>query len=143
MEDSRAPDDPPRLPVVRTPPGEASDPVDRAVLATLVLAFAPVHKAALGGAVGITLGALVLTLTAYHLLAQPEPAPDLRLLNQYFFGYAVSWPGAFIGGFWAAVVGYVAGWFLAFLRNLSAATILFMIRTRAELEQTRDFLDHI
>jgi hypothetical protein len=35
------------------------------------------------------------------------------------------------------------GWFLAFCRNLLLAVKLFVVRTRAELSQTRDFLDHI
>jgi hypothetical protein len=35
------------------------------------------------------------------------------------------------------------GWFVAFCRNLAIATSIFITRTRAELSQTRDFLDHI
>jgi hypothetical protein len=114
-----------------------------AVEAALVLAFAPVHKTALGAAVGVTLGALVLAVTLFHLLARPARAPELGLLVQYFYGYSVSWHGALVGAFWGGGVGFVAGWFLAFLRNFTAASWLFIIRTRAELQQTRDFLDHI
>jgi hypothetical protein len=40
-------------------------------------------------------------------------------------------------------VGFVAGWFFAFCRNLVLAFSVFLIRARAELNQTRDFLDHI
>jgi hypothetical protein len=40
-------------------------------------------------------------------------------------------------------VGFVAGWFTAFCRNLAVAISIFAIRTRVELSETRDFLDHI
>ncbi len=106
-------------------------------------AFAPLHKTAFGGALGVSLGAVVFGITVFHLAARPAQALDLGLLSQYFYGYTVSWPGAVVGALWAGLVGFVAGWFLAFLRNLATATRLFLIRTRAELEQTRDFLDHI
>jgi hypothetical protein len=44
---------------------------------------------------------------------------------------------------WGFLVCFVAGWFVAFCRNLALAISAFMIRTRAEIEQTRNFLDHI
>jgi hypothetical protein len=43
----------------------------------------------------------------------------------------------------AGLTGFVLGWFLALVRNLVVALILFAVRTRAELDQTRDFLDHV
>ncbi|MGE0355008.1 MAG: hypothetical protein AB7Q69_17485, partial [Gemmatimonadales bacterium] len=63
--------------------------------------------------------------------------------SQYFRGYSVSWPGAFIGLGWGFLVGFVGGWFVAFCRNLVIAASVFWIRARSELAQTRDFLDHI
>ena len=39
--------------------------------------------------------------------------------------------------------GFCAGWFVAFVRNLVMAVSLFILQTRAELDDTRDFLDHI
>jgi hypothetical protein len=55
----------------------------------------------------------------------------------------VSWTGLFVGMGWGFVVGFVGGWFFAFCRNLALAISIFITRTRAELAQTRDFLDHI
>jgi hypothetical protein len=55
----------------------------------------------------------------------------------------VSWPGVVIGAAWGFVVAFVAGWFAAFCRNLALAISAFVIRTRAEIEATREFLDHI
>lgn len=107
----------------------------------LVLAFAPLHKAAFGAAIGSALSSLVFLATVVALLRQNHPG--LGLLAQYFPGYSVSWTGALVGGAWAGFVGFVFGWFTAFCRNLVLALSLFVIRTRAERSQTRDFLDHI
>jgi hypothetical protein len=110
----------------------------------LQLAFAPIHKRAFGMAVGSALALVLALLTIIQLVFfGPEEPPNLELLREYFYGYAVSWPGVFIGAFWAAVVGFVIGWFSAFCRNLVIAVSVFITRTRAELGQTRDFLDHI
>jgi hypothetical protein len=39
----------------------------------------------------------------------PQVGPHLWLLSIYFPGYAVTWPGAFVGAAYAFIVGYVAG----------------------------------
>ncbi|MEZ4414462.1 MAG: hypothetical protein R3E10_01785 [Gemmatimonadota bacterium] len=110
---------------------------------TLAMAFAPLHKRALGTAVGLAVGLVIFLVTAVYLLRSPDPGFDLGLLNQYFYGYTVSWAGAFIGAAWGFLVGAVIGWFIAFVRNLVLAVSVFAARTRAELTATRDFLDHI
>jgi hypothetical protein len=111
----------------------------------LVLAFAPLHKRAFGTALGAAVGVVMFGLTAIHLLRDPAPgaALDLKLLANYFYGYTPTWPGALVGMFWGFVVGFVGGWFVAFCRNLVIAISIFITRTRAELRETRDFLDHI
>ena len=109
----------------------------------LTYAFAPIHKAAFGVAVGLVAGSLVFLATAFHVIAEPVDGPNLKLLSQYFYGYRISWTGAFIGLFWASVMGFVAGWFMAFVRNLVLSISLFAIKTRADIARTADFLDHI
>ena len=109
----------------------------------LALAFAPVHKRAFGIAIGVATGLVVFGATAIYLLREPLDGPQLGLLRQYFYGYSVSWPGAFIGFAWGLLTGFVAGWFFAFCRNFAVAVSVFVIRAKAELLQTRDFLDHI
>ena len=127
---------------VITPVGKVGTSDD--VLPTaLALAFAPLHKRALGIAVGTAAGLAFLLLTLVHVLTAPRPALPLGLLEQYFYGYSVTWTGAFIGLAWGFAVGFVAGWFFAFCRNLAVAISIFVSRTRGELESTRDFLDHI
>lgn len=108
----------------------------------LELAFLPLHKSAFGAAAGLTFGIVVLATTLIHMQRADDPFP-LELLAQYFYGYTVSLTGAVIGFFWTAVAGFVVGWLFAFVRNLALASMLFVIRTRAELAATRDFLDHI
>jgi hypothetical protein len=109
----------------------------------VALAFAPAHKRAMGIAVG-TAGALTcFLLTAIPLLAGRPAALELELLSQYFSGYDVTWRGAVIGAAWAGFTGFVMGWFFAFLRNALLAFRLVLLKARAELAQTRDFMDHI
>lgn len=104
-------------------------------------AFAPVHKLALGVACGLTLGALVALGTVLQIVIGPPDGMPFALLGQFFAGYHVSWSGVAIGFFWAAIVGFVAGWFLAFLKNLLTALWKFGLRVNSAL--TQPFLDHI
>jgi hypothetical protein len=123
--------------------GTPSTPSSPKLPQALVLAFAPLHKRHFGTACGTAAAVLVVSLTLIHLVRSPDDTYPLHLLAQYFAGYSVSLPGAVIGGLWAGFAGFVAGWFLAFCRNLVIAVIVFLIRTRAMLAANRDFLDHI
>lgn len=109
----------------------------------LLLAFAPIHKRALGIATGTAVALLMALLTIIALLHDPQGRFPLHLLSAYFAGYDVSWRGVLVGAGWGFGVGFIAGWFVAFCRNLAVAISIFAIRTRAEVAQTRDFLDHI
>ncbi len=88
------------------------------------------------------IGLGIFAATAADLL-RGTPWRGLRLLAAYFVGYDLTWQGALIGLLWGFAVGFCGGWFVAFTRNLVLAISLFIIRTRAELDTTRDFLDHI
>ncbi|MEO8577905.1 MAG: hypothetical protein ABI556_14450 [Gemmatimonadales bacterium] len=104
--------------------------------------FAPIDKRAFGVALGVA-GAMSLAgITILDLLV-PQPWNGLALLDQYFAGYTVSWIGAVIGALWGFAVAFCAGWLLAFVRNLTLALSLFMVRSRADLDEASDFLDHI
>src|SRR5262245_41466620 len=110
---------------------------------TSPLGFLPLHKRAFGTATGTAAALVVFLATAIFLLRHPQPALDLDLLTQFLSWYSVSWKGGVLGALQAWIAGFVAGWFLAFTRNLVLAGMLFVGRTRAELEQNQDFLDHI
>lgn len=116
----------------------AADPIPRSAS----YLFAPVDKRAFGVALGAAGASAVAGVTILDLLA-PTPWYGLGLLNQYFAGYSISWTGAAIGAAWGFAVGFCAGWLLAFTRNLTLALSLFALRSRAELDEVSDFLDHI
>ena len=119
-------------------------PADGSLPPELELAFSPLHKRAFGLAVGAALGLLIAGFTLIYVLrAQPGDLPEMALLRSYFLGYTPTLPGAIIGGLWGVFVGFVAGWFFAFCRNFAVALSVFIIRAKAELNQSRDFLDHI
>jgi len=82
-------------------------------------------------------------ITGFVLLVPRAQGFPLELLATYFTGYSVSWGGVLVGGGWGFLVCFVAGWFVAFCRNMALAITAFSIRTRAELQETREFLDHI
>lgn len=110
----------------------------------LLLAFAPLHRLALGVAVGIVVSALLFLMTLGLVVKGGYPVgPNLALLGQYFFGYTVTFPGAFVGLFWGFVTGFLCGYGFALLRNLCVWLWLTLIRSRAEMDQYGDFLDHM
>ena len=110
---------------------------------SLVLAFVPLHKRAVGIAVGTASGLAVALLTILFIATGRPAEINLALLNQYFWGYTATWPGVLVGFWWGFLAGFVAGWFLAFCRNTAIAISIFLVRTRSQLGNTRDFLDHI
>jgi len=125
-------------------PARTGSPDEEDLAGSLALAFTPLHKRAFGTACGLAAGLLLAGATlVYYFRATREQGAGLWLLSQYFAGYEATPVGALIGFAWGGVVGFVAGWFIAFCRNLVIAASLFWIRTRSELAATRDFLDHI
>ena len=118
-------------------------PAESPVISAMLFAFAPLHKSAFGVAAGVA-GALLMVLVTLAGMFMPGAGEfPLELIGQYFQGYSVSWSGVVVGAVWAFAVAFVAGWFAAFCRNLALAISAFIIHTRAELDSTRDFLDHI
>ncbi len=118
-------------------------PEEAPVISAMLFAFSPLHKRAFGVATGVAGAALMAYLTLAAMFMPSDTEFPLGLLQQYFYGYSVSWTGVVIGAAWGFVVAFVAGWFAAFCRNLVLAVSSFLIRTRAELDATREFLDHI
>lgn len=106
------------------------------------LAFAPLHKRSFGIAVGLASGLCVAAATVGALL-RPQVAGMVGLLSQYFPGYTLSWGGVAVGFAWGVFTGFVMAWFTAYCRNFFIAAWIWLVRTKAELQATRDFLDHI
>ena len=78
----------------------------------------------------------------FIVVLQPQPAaatrPALQLLLR-LHGHLGGRSGR--GFVWAFGVGFVAGWFVGFVRNFVTAVWIFFVRTRAQF--SRNFLDHI
>jgi hypothetical protein len=110
---------------------------------SIALAFAPLHKRAFGMAVGLATGLLIFLLTILYVVRNPGHGTNLWLLGQYLTGYRVTLAGAFVGFAWGVFIGFIAGWFVAFVRNFAIALSLFLVRAKADMSETRDFLDHI
>jgi len=126
---------------LRSDSGDAN--VTESVEQELALAFAPVHKRAFGVALGTAVGISLFVATLVYAAREPAEITGLWLLSQYFRGYSISVVGAFVGLGWGFATGFVAGWFIVFCRNLVIASSIFLIRAKADLSGTRDFLDHI
>ena len=65
---------------------------------------------------------LLFVATAWLIIQGPtggseQVGPTLGLLGNYFPGYDVSWPGAFIGAVYGALTGGICGFILAVIYN--------------------------
>lgn len=108
------------------------------------LMFQPLVKRAMGTAVGLVLGGGIFLVTIYTwLLGNEEGAALIGPISAFFHGYDVNFTGALVGLFWGGFSGFVMGWFFAFVRNFVVACWILTIKTKAQLEANRDFLDHI
>jgi hypothetical protein len=114
----------------------------RRAVVSLDRMFPRVHRSALGMAIGLTAGASIWLLTALALVLRAEHLP-LSLLNQYFYGYDVTWAGAFVGFTWGLAAGFIGGWLLGFIHDVTLNVWLMTLRARTELSQRRNFLEHI
>ncbi len=67
---------------------------------------------------GMTCGCGLFAATAWLLIRGGENiGPHLALLNQFFPGYSVTWPGAFVGFFYGAVSGAGVAFCIAWIYN--------------------------
>lgn len=113
-------------------------------LPPVLLAFAPIRKTALGVASGVVLGGIIFLMTAILLIKGGQRVgANLTLIGQYFFGYTVTWMGSLIGMAWGFAVGFLVGWSFALVRNSVVWIWLILVRSRAEMEEFGDLLDHL
>ncbi len=106
--------------------------------------MARLDAVALGVAVGVVTGTGLWLATAVLLWKGGEHVGrNLALLGQYFPGYRVTWPGAWIGYGYGFVTGFLAGWLLATVRNLVVGLYLQIARAKAAASEARRFLDNV
>ena len=81
-------------------------------------AVARLRASVMAVVMGLTAGTGLFVATVWLVVrGGPVVGPTLGLLGQYFPGYSVTWPGAFLGFFYAAVLGGAVGWSVAFIYN--------------------------
>jgi hypothetical protein len=90
----------------------------REVRGMLERAVARLRAGVMAVVFGLVAGSGLFLATAWLLVRGGEPlGPHLALLGQFFPGYTVSWPGAFIGFAWAALAGAVTGAAVGWIYN--------------------------
>jgi hypothetical protein len=110
----------------------------------VLLAFAPLHRLGMGVAGGVVFGGGLFLATVALLLRGGFPiGPTLGLLGHFFPGYTVTWPGSLIGLAWGFFVGFLLGYSFALAHNVAVWLWLVVVKSRAEMDQYGDFLDHM
>ncbi|MEP6957803.1 MAG: hypothetical protein ABI980_03665 [Nitrospirota bacterium] len=67
-------------------------------------------------------GAGIFAMTVWLVIKDgPQVGRHLQLLSNYFVGYSVTWPGAFVGLLYGALTGGVIGWAIARIYNAVVA----------------------
>jgi high-affinity Fe2+/Pb2+ permease len=91
---------------------------ERAQLVLLRSAVAKLRASIMATVFGLAGGASLSVATAWLLIQGGEDVGlHLGLLNNYFPGYTVSWPGVVIGFFYGLLTGALLGWSIAWLYN--------------------------
>ncbi len=90
--------------------------------------FDPLAMSAAGGVVGAL---LLLAATVVLLLQGPVPGMavgwTLGVLGDYLPGYAVSWPGAFVGAGYGFLAGAITGFVAALFWNITHLVIVRLL----------------
>lgn len=95
-----------------------TNPMQQADLERIESAIVRLRARILALAFGAVGGAAVAIATASLLIRGGENVGQhLRLLNNYFPGYDVTWPGVFLGGFYGALLGAFLGYAVAWVYN--------------------------
>ena len=98
--------------------------------------FAPVLKLAFGTATGSVFAVLFAFFAAFNAVSTPDGTDFVWLLGQHFLpGYGPSAVGALLGIPWGFALGFVAGWLVAFGRNLVIAIWIFIVGARQRLSE--------
>ncbi len=110
----------------------------------IVETFARLDPLALGVSLGSVTGLLLFLATVILLLkGGPVIGPRLGLLGNFFFGYQVTWTGAFLVMVQGAIGGLILGYLIAVCRNWIIDSYGYIIRRTAEAKASRDMLDKV
>lgn len=127
---------------------EETESVQREMVEAVQEAFTQVFPKldplAFGMAVGAVAG-LALSLATLFLIAKGGNVvgPNLALLAQFLPGYSVTLPGVILALVYGFVLGGIAGWSVAFLRNAVFAAYLARVYRHAEQSALSAFWDYV
>lgn len=112
--------------------------------AGLVRTFARLDPRALGVAVGAVAGLWLMLGTLILVVRGGEVVGGhLWLLAHFLIGYEVTARGSIVGFVYGGVMGFLAGFSFAWLRNRVAALYLHIMRHRGERQALDDLLDRV
>ncbi len=112
--------------------------------ATLTRVFVKLDRMALGLSVGMAAGLLLFFATLLLVMEGGEVVgPNLQLLSQFFPGYSVTASGSLLGLAYGFVAGFVSGWGIALLRNVTMFLTVAGIRQSIELRSLRKVLEYM
>ncbi len=96
-------------------------------------AFLKLDPVAFGCSMGAVSGLILFLATMVPVIrGGPVVGPHIGLLTQFLPGYTVTLEGSFIGLIYAMSIGFIGGWFVAFLRNCSVRLYMGLVYRRAE-----------
>jgi Flavin containing amine oxidoreductase len=120
------------------------EPVLETVKEGLAQAFPKLDRVALGLSVG-TVGGVLLLLSTFVLALKGGDVvgPNLLLLQNFFPGYTVSFPGSLMGLGYGFLTGFATGWVFAFLRNVAVFLFTALMQQRTERLLLRKLLQYM
>lgn len=110
----------------------------------IIRVFSRLDKFAFAVAVGTASFLFLLLATIFlEFKGDQNIVQSMLLLNNYFIGYDISIKGAFIGGGYCFLWGFISGWLFAYIRNLSLGFVIYMEKKKLENQSLKDLLDYI
>jgi protoporphyrinogen oxidase len=137
-------DDQEYLEELRDPALPASVDATEVIRETITQVFAKLEPVAFGASVGLAAGAILFLATLFLVLKGGiYVGSHLELLSQFLPGYAVTAVGSLVGLAYGFLVGFVAGWTYAFLRNVIMFLYMAIFQRRIELRALQRIFDYI
>lgn len=128
---------------VRLPEKKKEQPIP-SLTGEMTWVFSKIDPVALGFSTGLTSGLILLLSTLWLVLKGGDViGPNMALLGQFFPGYMVNVPGAFIGLLYAGLLGFILGFGLAYLRNMTFLLTAIIIRREIEVNILETFFDYL
>ena len=110
----------------------------------IIRVFSRLDKFAFAVAVGTASFLFLLLATIFlEFKGDQNIVQSMLLLNNYFIGYDISIKGAFIGGGYCFLWGFISGWLFAYIRNLSLGFVIYKEKKKLENQSLKDLLDYI